>query len=202
MAKEKTAAAETTSVVTSENVIEVRKAQNMAEISLGEEVDAEIKKEQDERKKREIKSRYLKAQYKIDQALVEERHSKRVLEINKFCIAQIGRIARFLKGFEVTEAVLTHAKPEDTILKRETVDEKAKTITIVTDTKSGKKETFKLGDKVKGIITIVEYDEALDTIENEKRKKMQAEENQRCAETREIDAAYGEYFQYSWRYRY
>lgn len=183
-----------TPVVNAENVMEVINKGNLAEVSLGEEVEAEIQKEKDERKKREIKSRYLRADYSIKKSLVDLRHTKRLMEISKYEMAQVGRIARLLKGFTVDETTLQYAKAfEDDILKKEVVDAKAGTITIG-------ETTYKSGDKVPGQIDIVDYDKAIVKIGDILRNKRHEENKLHGEELNKLDAAYGEYWSRDWRY--
>lgn len=202
MAKETKTAGKTaeTPVITENNIMEQIEKKNRVDSALTEQMLADVAKEQDDRKKYELKRRYLKATYQCDLALIQRRKNKRESDIALYKVRQAGRLVRFLTGFTVSDATLEYAKTEDNILELETLNEKDKTITIVTDKATNKKETFKVGDTVPALIDIVDYDNALKKL-NEKMDAMFRESNGTYKlECDKLDLSYGEYYSSSWRW--
>jgi hypothetical protein len=185
-------------VTTEDNIMEEIRNTNLAEIDLGEKVMEEIKKEKDERKAREIKQRYLRADYNEKLAKVDMLHVKRLNDITRYQLTQSGRLRRLLMGFKVDKLAIEYSSHhEDDILNMESCDKKAGTITITT--KSGKK-TYKDGDKVPAAITVVEYDRALQTLADKIRNMKNEEDKQHSKDIDELDNSFGDYYVSSWRY--
>lgn len=185
-------------VVTEDNIMDEIRNTNLAEIELGEKVQEEIKKEKDERKVREIKQRYLRADYNEKLAKVDMLHVKRLNDITRYQLTQSGRLRRLLMGFTVDKLAIEYSSHhEDDILNMESCDKKAGTITIIT--KSSKK-TYKEGEKVPAAITVVEYDRALQTLADKIRSMKNEEDKQHSKDIDELDNSFGDYYVSSWRY--
>lgn len=185
-------------VTTEDNIMDEIRNTNLAEIELGEKVQEEIKKEKDERKVREIKSRYLRSDYTEKLAKVDMLHTKRLNDIVRYQLTQSGRLRRLLMGFTVDKLAIEYSSHhEDDILNIESCDKKAGTITITT--KSGKK-TYKEGEKVPAAITVVEYDRALQTLADKIRNMKNEEDKQHSKDIDELDNSFGDYYVSSWRY--
>lgn len=189
----KAAAAQTAPVAVDENnVMDLINKQNLADTSLGDEILAEIQKEKDDKKKEEMKTRFLKADFGVKKSLLSLRNTRRLEEISRYEITQAGRLARLLIGFTVTEETLRYAKAhKDDILEKETFNEKDQTITI-------DKTTYKLGDKVPGIVDVVDYDKGVDKLRETLRKKRNEADSIFDDELNKLRTAYGNYYDYSW----
>lgn len=201
MAEKKAAAKAAESVVLTENnIIETLEKGNRAETALTEQMLAEVNKEKDERLKEQLKCRYLKATYQRDLALIQRRRSKKDTDLSLYKIRQAGRLLRFLTGFDVDDATLEYAKTPDDVLNVEVLNEKDKTLTIVTDKEKGTKETFKVGDHVPALLTIVAYDDALKSLNdnmNKKRREIDAEYEKHVDL---LEVSYHGYYHSSWRW--
>lgn len=199
MAKE-TAKPTTAVVVTEDNIMEQIEAGNRADTALTNKVLEDIQKEKDENKAREIKSRFLRASYQRDLALLQRRKERRSTDVAGYKIRQAGRLCRFLMGFTFDESILEYAKTPDDILNREELDAEKKTLTIVVDVKKGTKKTFKLGDTVPAIIDCVDYDNALAELNRKIRSKQEQNDKEYRIETDKLDLSYGDYYCSSWRW--
>ena len=197
MGKENKNAAQTAENVTVENIYEsLDKAVVATDESLPAKVLEEIKKESDENTVREMKNRFQKAQYSIDSSKLIMRHEKEKAEISRFRLTQMGRLCRFLMGFEITEQVIVDAKHhDDTIFNIEKVDAKANTISI---TKDGKATTYKMGDKVPAVIDYVDYDNMLEDIRKEVTKRTREAQEKYDKYNNKLQAKYGNYWNRSW----
>lgn len=185
-------------VTTEDNIMDEIRNTNLAEIELGEKVQEEIKKEKDERKVREIKSRYLRSDYTEKLAKVDMLHTKRLNDIVRYQLTQSGRLRRLLMGFTVDKLAIEYSSHhEDDILNIESCDKKAGTITITT---KASKKTYKEGEKVPAAITVVEYDRALQTLADKIRSMKNEEDKQHSKDIDELDSSFGDYYVSSWRY--
>lgn len=187
-------------ILTEENILSELEKKNRMNTALNEEMLTEINKEKDERIKNEIKARFLKATYQRDLALLQRRLSKKKSEIALYKIRQVGRILRFLTGFKVEESTLEYAKTEDDILQLETLNEKDKTITIITDKKANKKETYKVGDTVPALIDVIDYDVYKQKLDNKIEEMTTKATNEHNSNVNKLDLAYGNYYSASWRW--
>lgn len=192
-------AAKTAVVTTVENIYEsLDKAVVATDESLPAQVKEQLKKESDENTIRQMKSRYQKAQYTIDNGLLKKRKQKELDKISTAELTMVDRIARLMMGFEVTEEVISHAKHcPDTLFGIEKVDDKAKTISITID---GKETVHKVGDSVPACIDYVDYDDYLDKIKAEIRKQSREAEEQYDKYARKLQAKYNQYWDRSWWY--
>lgn len=187
-------------ILTEENIVVELEKKNRMTTALTKEMLEEIKKEKDDRIRNQVRSRFLKATYQRDLALLQRKYSKKKSEIALYKIRQTGRLVRFLTGFTVDESTLEYAKTEDDVFKIETLNEKDKTITLVVDKKSSKKETFKVGDEAPATIDVVDYDNLLNDLQakiSEMQSKAEEEHNTNCNKLR---LAYGEYWNNDWRW--
>lgn len=195
----KPAASAANEMTTVENIYEVLDKGIVAtDETLPEKVKEEIKKEADERKVREMKERYQKAQYSIESGLLFMRRDKELARISLAKLTMVGRIARFMMGFTVTDEVITYAKHcADDLFKIEKVDTEAKTITI-TSPKDKKAVTYKLGDSVPAVIDYVDYDEMYSKIKEDIRKQENEARNAHDKYEKKLQAKYGHYWCRSW----
>lgn len=200
MAKNDKKAAEAAAVATSvSNIYEsLDKASVATDETLPAKAKEELKKESDENTIRQIKSRYQKAQYTIDNGFLKQRKQKEIAKVSANELTMVDRIARLLMGFEVSDEVLEHAKhcPDD-LFGIEKVDAKAETITITVD---GKDTTYKKGEKVPAVIDYVDYDDYLEKIKSEIRKQQRAAEEEYDKYSRKLQAKYNQYWDRSWWY--
>lgn len=195
----KKAAAETAVVTNASNIYEaLDKAVVATDESLPAKAMEQLQQESDENTIRNIKRRFQKAQYTIDNGFLKKRRQKELDKISTNELTMVDRIARFLMGFTVTDVVIEHAKHcPDTLFNIEKVDEKAKTITITMD---GKDTTYKMGETVPAVIDYVDYDEYLDKIRKEIRKQTSEAESTYDKYANKLKAKYGEYWDHSWWY--
>lgn len=196
----KTEQTKSTEVLDENNIVEALNKGNLPEFkeneeTLGEKALAELKKEKDDRKKEQIKSCYAKADYKVKKSLIDLHHSKELMKIAKYEIAQMGRLQRFMTGFVITEEVLTHAKGAEDLFKKEKLD--GESLTVVT---ADGEKTFKKGEKVPAIIDIVDFDKCLATLRTKLCEMRNATDSQQRELIDKLDASYGQYWSSSWRY--
>lgn len=201
MAKNDKKTAENAAVVATSvnNIYEsLDKASVATDETLPAKAKEELKKESDENTIRQIKSRYQKAQYTIDNGFLKQRKQKEIAKVSANELTMVDRIARFLMGFEVTDEVLEHAKHcNDDLFGIEKVDVKAETITITVD---GKDTTYKKGEKVPAVIDYVDYDDYLEKIKSEVYKQNHAAEQEYDKYSRKLKAKYNLYWDNSWWY--
>lgn len=166
-----------------------------------DEVRKQIEKESDENLQRQVKVRFEKVTYRIEQAVLQRKRDRRVAdEISLYKTRQMTRMARFLLGGKVDEATLEYAQTPDDIWGRETLDKKNETITLVIDVKSGEKKTFKKGDELPAIVDSVDFDKMYDQLDSklrERRKEIDEEYETLC---KKLDLRHGEYWDRSWRW--
>lgn len=199
MAKETKKAAEAAVETSVSNIYEsLDKAVVASDETLPVKAKEELKKESDENTIRQIKNRFQKAQYTIDNGFLKQRRQKEIAKVAANELVMVDRIARFLMGFEVNDVTIEHAKHcPDTLFGIEKVDEKAGTITITID---GKETTYKKGESVPAIIDYVDYDEYLEKIKKEVRKLNGEAEAQYEKYDKKLRAKYGQYWHSSWWY--
>lgn len=200
MAKENKKNAEKTAPVVSVNNIyeSLDKASVATDETLPAKAKEELKKESDENTIRQIKSRYQKAQYTIDNGFLKQRRQKEMAKISAMELTMVDRIARFLMGFVVTDEVIEHAKHcNDDLFGIEKVNEKDGTITITLD---GKDTSYKKGEAVPAVIDYVDYDEYLDKIKADIRKRQRAAEEEYDKYSKKLQAKYNQYWDRSWWY--
>lgn len=191
--------AKTPVVSTVENIYEtLDKAVVANDESLPAQVKEQLKKESDENTIKQMKSRYQKAQYTIDNGLLKKRKQKELDKISTAELTMVDRIARFMMGFEVTEEVISHAKHcPDTLFSIEKINEKDKTVSITVD---GKETVYKVGDNVPACIDYVDYDDYLEKIKKEIRNKCREAEEQYDKYSKKLQAKYNQYWDRSWWY--
>lgn len=166
-----------------------------------ESVREMIEKESDENLKRQVKQRFEKIVYRIEQAVLQRKRDRRTAdEISLYKTRQMTRLGRFLVGGIVDDLTLEYAQTPDDIWGRETLDKKAETITLVIDPKTGEKKTFKKGEKLPAIVDSVDFDSMFDQLNDklrERRKEIDEEYETLC---KKLDLRHGEYFDRSWRW--
>lgn len=203
MAKETKTQKKEVVTLTSENVVEQAKSGNIMSPEMVEKMNQEIKDENDKQVIAETKRRYTKIAYVVGMSLVHKRKSADYNDLSTYNIRQLGRLQRFLCGFTVTEQIVNEfARTEDDILKLETLDEKKKTITILMPTEDGKREAkeFKVGDAVPPVISYIEFDKGVETLEKKLTEKRKAIEDKHVEEVKVIKQAAGEYWRSDWAY--
>lgn len=203
-------------VVTTED--NIREQLDKASLGRKEQADAaleKIKKDHDERTQNEMACRFEQASYQVERGLLNLRRERDIAKITHAELIQRDRLARFLMGFEVTEAVIKNASRDCTvkvkndngeteevcsnkdIFNKETVNEKDKTIIVLI---SEEKKTFKVGDHVPPIIDYVDYDELKRKIPDATNKATRAVEAEHNKYNKKLDAAYDRYWQPTWRW--
>lgn len=201
MAKEKEnkkSAENAPTAVTVDNIREKLDKASLARTELAEDVLKKIQEEKDENTKSRMKNRIQQANYKVDETLLKLRYQRDIADIQKQEMAHVGRLKRFLCGFEVTEQAIEYANgAPDTIFNFETVDKDKKTIAIKKD---GKETVYKIGDKVPPLIDYVDYDNYKEKVKEFVRKATQEADKVRAAYNEKLRAAYGEYWNSEWRY--
>lgn len=199
MAKETKKAAEAAVATSVSNIYEsLDKAVVASDETLPAKAKEELKKESDENTINQIKNRFQKAQYTIDNGFLKQRRQKEIAKIAANELTMVDRIARLLMGFVVNDETIEHAKHcPDTLFGIEKVDEKAGTISI---TVNGKETTYKKGESVPAVIDYVDYDEHLEKIKNEVRKLNKAAEEEYDKYAKKLQAKYNQYWNSSWWY--
>ena len=205
MAKEKETkvaaekAAPATTVVSSENIRESLDNASLGSIEMAKNALEKIKKDRDEKTQKEMMVRFQKASYRVDQGYLKLRRERDIEKIQKEELVHRDRLARLLMGWTVTEEKLNQAsKAEDTLFEKETIDVKAKTVTVVLPDKS--KKTFKVGEEVPPVIDYVDYDTLFEKITENTRKQTQKADDEHNQYTKKLDAKYGDYWAPSWKY--
>lgn len=203
MAKNEKAQEKKPVVLTAENVVEQAKAGNIMSAEMVSKMQQEIQEEKDKNVIAETKRRYTKCAYIVGMSLVHKRKSNDYNEMSTYNIRQLGRLQRFLCGFEVTEQIVTEfARTPDDILQLETLDEKKKTLTIKVPTEGGKREDkeFKVGDTVPALISYIEFDKGVELLEKKLSEKRKAIEDKHVEDVKAIKQAAGEYWRSDWAY--
>ena len=189
--------------LTAENVVEQAKAGNMMSSEMVDKMNQELKDEKDKQVIAETKRRYTKIAYVVGMSLVHKRKSSDYNELSTYNIRQLGRLQRFLCGFEVTEQIVNEfARTPDDILELEVLDEKKKTLTIqmpIGDNKREAKE-FKVGDHVDPVISYIDFDKGVEKLEKKLAEKKKAIEDKHVDEVKTIKMAAGEYWRSDWAY--
>lgn len=203
MAKNEKAQEKKPVVLTAENVVEQAKAGNIMSAEMVSKMQQEIQEEKDKNVIAETKRRYTKCAYIVGMSLVHKRKSNDYNEMSTYNIRQLGRLQRFLCGFEVTEQIVTEfARTPDDILQLETLDEKKKALTIKVPTTDGKREDkeFKVGDTVPALISYIEFDKGVELLEKKLSEKRKAIEDKHVEDVKAIKQAAGEYWRSDWAY--
>lgn len=166
-----------------------------------ENVREMIEKESDENLKRQVKQRFEKIVYRIEQAVLQRKRDRRTAdEISLYKTRQMTRLGRFLVGGIVDDSTLEYAQTPDDIWNRETLDKKAETITLVIDPKTGEKKTFKKGEKLPAIVDSVDFDSMFDQLNDKLRERRKAIDEEYETLCKKLDLRHGEYFDRSWRW--
>lgn len=201
MAKEnKKAAEQKSTVVTNEsNIVENLKKGITGNDKISDDIEAEIKKQDDDRIKRQILERCQQAKHDIQRGYLEVIRNRALDAESLRKLANVDRIARGLRTFEVTEEVLEHAAHSEDVVGgiKEVVNKGDKTLTITIG--NGKPTTYKLGDKVPTSINYVDYDKYREEISNESRKRISEIEAEHTQNNNYLDASFGEYYNPRWR---
>lgn len=164
-------------------------------------VKALIEKETNEQKAREVKIRFEKAIYRIEEAVLQRRRDREYGDkVTLFKVRQMTRMARFLMGGVVDDKTLEYAQTPDTIWQRESVDKKAETITLVLNKESGEKKTFKKGEELPAIVDSVDFDMMYDELQKELRKRSDEVAKEHELRIKKLELRHGEYFDRSWRW--
>ena len=203
MAKNEKAQEKKPVVLTAENVVEQAKAGNIMSAEMVSKMQQEIQEEKDKNVIAETKRRYTKCAYIVGMSLVHKRKSNDYNEMSTYNIRQLGRLQRFLCGFEVTEQIVNEfARTPDDILQLETLDEKKKTLTIKVPAADGKREDkeFKIGDTVPALISYIEFDKGVELLEKKLSEKRKAIEDKHVEDVKAIKQAAGEYWRSDWAY--
>lgn len=199
MAKENKKAAEAAlEPTTVDNIREQLDKASLSRTELTEAVRKKIKEEHDENIQNQLKERVQQANWDVDETRLKLRHQRDIADIQKYDMAQVGRLNRFMMGFEVNEQTLEYASgaPDD-LFEREEVDEKNQTITIKT---GDKKTTYKMGDTVPPIIDYTDFDELRRKIRKAVSKKIDDAQEVHNKYENKLQAAYDKYWRPSWRY--
>lgn len=201
MAKQEKKAAEAAAQVataTVENIREQLDSASMGRAEFAQAIKDKIKEEHDEKIKREMMSRYERANFAIDEGLLKLRRERDIAKATKEELAHRDRLARFLMGYNLTEEKFKHiVSTPDTVFEKEVADEKGKTVTVDI---AGKKETFKIGDEVPPIIDYVDYDKLYSKIAENTRKTMNKIDETHKQYALKLKAKYDEYWNPSWCY--
>lgn len=201
MAKENKKTAENAAPVTNstvENIYESLDSESMGRKELADSALAKIKEQQDERTKNAMMQRFQKSRYLVDRKLLNLRRERGIAKVTKEELVHVDRLSRALMGFTVTEEIIESVKNvPDSIFEKETVDAKAKTMTIVI---SGEKKTFKVGEEVPPTIDYVDFDTMYEKITDYVRKKTNEVEKIHDEYNKKLRAKYGEYWNSSWYY--
>ena len=203
MAKNEKAQEKKPVVLTAENVVEQAKAGNIMSAEMVSKMQQEIREEKDKNVIAETKRRYTKCAYIVGMSLVHKRKSNDYNEMSTYNIRQLGRLQRFLCGFEVTEQIVNEfARTPDDILQLETLDEKKKTLTIKVPATDGKREDkeFKISDTVPALISYIEFDKGVELLEKKLSEKRKAIEDKHVEDVKAIKQAAGEYWRSDWAY--
>jgi len=189
--------------LTAENVVEQAKAGNMMSSEMVDKMNQELKDEKDKQIIAETKRRYTKIAYVVGMSLVHKRKSSDYNELSTYNIRQLGRLQRFLLGFDVTDQVVEEfARTKDDVLELEVLDEKKKTLTIQMPAGDNKREPkeFKVGDHVEPVISYIDFDKGVEKLEKKLSEKRKAIEDKHVEEVRTIKQAAGEYWRSDWAY--
>lgn len=201
MAKQEKKAAEAAAQVataTVENIREQLDSASMGRAELAQAIKDKLKEEHDEKIKREMMSRYERANFAIDEGLLKLRRERDIAKATKEELAHRDRLARYLMGYTLTEEKFKHiASTPDTVFEKEVADEKEETVTVNI---AGKKETFKIGDEVPPIIDYVDYDSLYGKIAENTRKAMNKIDGTHKQYALKLKAKYDEYWNHSWCY--
>ena len=186
--------------ITVDNIREQLGKGTIGTMEMSEAVLAEIQKEKDENTQKEMKKRYQEARYQVVYGLIKLRHERDIADIEHEELTQRDRLARYLMGFKVNfeDPKFKHAAKYTDIFEKETVDADKKTIEVIM--LDGKKKTFKDGETVPPIINYVTYDELKKEISKHSDKLMSEANKQFSTDRKNLDAEFGDYYDYSWRY--
>lgn len=200
MAKETKKTTET--AVVAKDIREELDSASVGNLELSNAVQEIVNKEKNERTQREMKERYMKASFRVDEVKENQKYQGDLTKIAKNELVQVSRLCRFMMGFvfdpEDKDQIFKHAAETPDIFGKEEINLKDKTITVVMI--GGEKKTFKAGETVPPIIDYVDYDNLYEKI-NENRRKLTKEADDRHRTYRKkLDAKYGEYWNSSWRY--
>lgn len=189
--------------LTTENVVEQAKLGIMMSPDMVNKMNQELKDENDKQVISETKRRYTKIAYIVGMSLVHKRKSSDYNELSTYNIRQLGRLQRFLIGFDVTDKIVDEfARTTDDVLELETLDEKKKTLTILMPAGEGKREAkeFKVGDHVDPVISYIDFDKGVEKLEKKLTEKKKAIEEKHVDEVEAIKMAAGEYWRSDWAY--
>lgn len=169
--------------VTAEGAMDFIKKSNLMSILDTQQVKEQIQKEEDERRREQLKRVILKASYRRLQALLQVRARRRESDITLDKLKKSEILEDQLAGFILTEEKIKRHGGKDGKL-------------VVGD------ETYTLKDKeevwVPGQITVDEYQDKERDLIAETRKKMDESDKQLRKETSELQNKYPGYFSYDW----
>lgn len=186
MAKE-TKKAQTPAVVkehTVDNVVELADKKITAEDVMSKEVLEDIKKENDERTKNAMRSRYMQASYNRDKTLIDLRRRRSEDEITKKALILKSDLVDAMMGVDVTPEFMQHHG-----LKDKTEGE----IDFI-----GEKRKVKVGEHISPVINYVDYDKKSHEINDQIRKMSSDARKKHDDEMKKVRAAYGDYWSYDW----
>ena len=186
--------------ITVDNIREKLSKGTIGSLELSENIQAEIEKEKNEKTQKEMKKRYQEARYQVIYGLIKLRHERDIADIEHEELTQRDRLARYLMGYKVDfgDPKFKHAAKYKDIFEKETVDADKKTVEVLM--LDGKKKTFKDSEVVPPIINYVKYDELKKEIGKHSDKLMSEANKQFSTDRKNLDAEFGEYYDYSWRY--
>lgn len=186
--------------ITVDNIREQLGKGTIGTMEMSEAVLAEIKKEKDENTQKEMKKRYQEARYQTIYGLIKLRHERDIADIEHEELTHRDRLARYLMGYKINfeDPKFKHAAKYADIFEKETVDADKKTIEVIM--LDGKKKTFKDGETVPPIINYVTYDELKKEIGKHSDKLTSEANKQFSTDRKNLDAEFGDYYDYSWRY--
>jgi hypothetical protein len=123
--------------------------------------------------------------------------------MSTYNIRQLGRLERFLLGFQVTDIIVDEfARTPDDILELEKLDEKKKVLIIQVPTEDGKREEkeFKVGDLVPPVISYIDFDKGVEKLDKKLKEERTRIENKHAEEVNVIKQAAGDYWCSDWQY--
>lgn len=191
-------------VLTADNVVEEAKKGNVLTSELKERMDKELKDEKDKQIVYEVKRRYSKIAYILGMSLVHKRKMNAYNDMSTYNVRQLGRLQRFLCGFDVTEQIVNEfARTADDVLELERLDEKKKVLIIKVlkeDGKTREEKEFKVGDHVDAVIDFTEFDKGTAKLDENLKKRKTEIENAHVQDVTVIKQAAGDYWISDWQY--
>lgn len=169
---------------TVDNVVELADKKITAEDIMSKEVLDNIKKQDDERTKNAMQSRYVRAAYDRDKTLIDLRRRRSEDEITKKALVLKSDLVDGLMGVDITPEFMQHHG-----LKDKTEGE----IDFL-----GEKRKVKVGEHISPVINYVDYDKKSREIRDQIAKLSSDARKKHDEEMKKIRASYGDYWSYDW----